>query len=396
LRQQSSRTGVWFIGARGSVATTAMTGIAVLAEGGPAAEAGRIGLVTASPRFAKVALPEFDELVAGGHDVAAVPLVKRAEALVEAGVLPYGILTDAVRHRLDQADGNVRPGLDPSSTEPGQVGVHRIARDLASFRAANDLDTVVVVNVSSTERPAAPHPAHDSLPDLMAALAADQIELPASTLYALAAFETGCAWVDFTPSTGADLPALRELARDRGVVHAGKDGKTGETLLKSALAPMFAGRNLRVLAWSGTNLLGGGDGGSLHEPERRQSKLDSKNVGLHAILGYEPAGPTHIDNVPAMGEWKTAWDHIEFSGFLGTRMRMQFTWQGCDSALAAPLVIDLVRLASAAQRAGRRGALGELGYFFKDPQPDQPGHTEHALDRQFDQLCAWAETLPEV
>jgi myo-inositol-1-phosphate synthase len=111
---------------------------------------------------------------------------------------------------------------------------------------------------------------------------------------------------------------------------------------------------------------------------------------MHAILGYEPAGPTHIDNVAAMGEWKTAWANREFSGFLGTRMRMQFTWQGCDSALAAPLMIDLARLTAAAQKAGLRGGLPQLAFFFKDPL----GTSEHPLDAQFRTLREWAASLP--
>jgi myo-inositol-1-phosphate synthase len=379
-------TGVWFIGARGSVATTTMVGIAALSDD----RSDRTGLVTALPIFDTVALPAFGELIAGGHELTSTPLVKRAEALVDAGVLPRDGLPAATVAWLELTERNLRPGIDPAAGEPPAVTVERLRRDLVEFRERNALDTVVVVNVASTEAAAPASPATASLTALRAALDANEEVLPPSSLYALAAFEAGCAWVDFTPSTGASLPALAELAETRGVVYAGKDGKTGETLLKSALAPMFASRNLHVLAWAGTNLLGGGDGGSLNEPARRHSKLVSKNVGMHAILGYQPAGPTHIDNVAAMGEWKTAWDNIEFSGFLGTRMRMQFTWQGCDSALAAPLVIDLTRLTAAAQKAGLRGGLPQLAFFFKDPL----GTGEHALDAQFRTLCEWAASLP--
>lgn len=205
-------------------------------------------------------------------------------------------------------------------------------------------------------------------------------------LGAHAAFESGCPFVDFTPSVATQLPALIQLAEERGLAYAGRDGKTGETPVKTALAPMFAYRNLRVRSWAGTNLLGGGDGASLAEPERAASKLSSKRQSLEAILGSDPAGPLHIDYVPDLGEWKTAWDHISFEGFLGTPMTLQFTWQGCDSTLAAPLVLDLVRLVAAAQQAGETGPLGALGFFFKDPV----GSGEHALERQFQALCDWA------
>jgi myo-inositol-1-phosphate synthase len=155
---------------------------------------------------------------------------------------------------------------------------------------------------------------------------------------------------------------------------------------------MFADRNLRVRSWYGANILGGGDGASLAEPERRNAKVASKGRALPAILGYQPEAPVRIDFVDDMGEWKTAWNHIMFEGFLGTRMRLQFTWEGCDSTLGAPLVLDLVRLVAAAGAAGFRGPQAPLAFFFKDPL----GTDEHALGHQFDLLCSWAASLPGV
>lgn len=172
--------------------------------------------------------------------------------------------------------------------------------------------------------------------------------------------------------------------------HVGR-GKTGETLVKAALAAMFADRALRVCSWSGTNLLGGGDGAALARPGSATSKLRSKALGLEAILGYPVEGLLHIDHVEDLEEWKTAWDHVTFEGFLGTRMSLQFTWQGCDPALAAPLVLDVARLAARAHATGHRGALDALAFFFKDPV----GTGEHRLDRQFARLCAWAARLEE-
>jgi myo-inositol-1-phosphate synthase len=196
--------------------------------------------------------------------------------------------------------------------------------------------------------------------------------------------------VDFTPSVGPRLPALDQAAVVAGVPYAGSDGKTGETMVRAALAPMFAARALRVRSWSGTNLLGGGDGATLADPDHAASKLRSKSDGLERILGAGVTQPLHIDYVPDMGGWKTAWDHIAFEGFLGVRMKMQFTWEGCDSALAAPLILDLVRLTAAAQRAGRSGALPELGFFFKAPLDDAPVD----LGSQYARLCEFASCLP--
>src|SRR5690606_8781583 len=144
--------------------------------------------------------------------------------------------------------------------------VRRVIADLDAFRERNDLEQVVVVNVSSTEPVPAPHPAHRDLTALTEALRTAEV-LPRSSLYAYAAFTAGCPYVDFTPSTGARLPALAQLATERNLPYAGNDGKTGETLLKSVLAPMFATRNLRVRSWSGLNLLGGGDGANLARPD---------------------------------------------------------------------------------------------------------------------------------
>jgi myo-inositol-1-phosphate synthase len=195
--------------------------------------------------------------------------------------------------------------------------------------------------------------------------------------------------VDFTPSTGARLPALAELARRAGVPYAGHDGKTGETLVKSVLAPMFAMRNLTVRTWSGLNLLGGGDGANLAEPAANAAKSASKQRVLGETLGYVPQGNTRIEYVDDIGDFKTAWDLVTFSGFLGTAMRMEFSWHGCDSALAAPLLLDLARLTAAAHRVGRTGPLTELAFFFKDPLGEVP----HALAEQWGTLCAFARGL---
>ena len=261
---------------------------------------------------------------------------------------------------------------------------------LAAFAERHRLDRVVVVNVASTEPAATPHPGHADVAALRLALDRPGTVLPPSSLYAYGAFHAGASFVDFTPSTGARLPALAQLAESAGLPYAGHDGKTGETLLKSVLAPMFAMRHLQVRSWSGTNLLGGGDGARLAEPEANAAKAASKQRVLRETLGYEPEGQTRIEYVPEIGDFKTAWDLVTFGGFLGTAMRLEFTWHGCDSALAAPLVLDLARLCAAAHAAGRRGPVESLGFFFKDPLGDGP----HALADQWRVLCEFVAGLP--
>ncbi|HEU5472436.1 MAG TPA: inositol-3-phosphate synthase [Actinophytocola sp.] len=381
----AGRTGVWLVGARGSLAVTAIAGAAAVRAG----LVEPIGLVGETPALAAAGLPPLSDLVFGGHDVADTPLTKRAERLVAAGVLPAA-LPAAVAADLAAAEAEIRPGAHRDDGHPQAGTVERLCADLVAFRTRNELDRVVVINVSSTEPVTAPRPEHADRAALDKGLLSTTDLLPASSLYAYAAFTAGCPFVDFTPSTGARLPALHALALRERLPYAGSDGKTGETLVKSALAPMFAARALRVLSWSGTNLLGGGDGATLADPRAAASKTAAKQRGLGEMLGYPVDGQTHIDYVADLGDWKTAWDHVTFAGFLGVRMSLQFTWQGCDSALAAPLVLDLARLTARAHRAGLVGPLGALAFFFKDPV----GSTEHRIASQYDQLCAWAAALP--
>lgn len=381
-------TGLWLIGARGSVAVTSTLGLLALRAG----LAPSTGSVTALPPFAPAGLPDWDELVVGGHDIASVPLMKKAQSLADSGVLP-ALLPGALDEEIETVEREIRPAPQGLTTQEEEA--EAIRTDLEDFARRHRLDRTVVVNVSSTEPILEPHPAHRSLDELRSALATTETVLPPSSLYAYAAFTAGCPYVDFTPSAGARLPALAELARERGLPYAGHDGKTGETLLKSVIAPMFAMRHLQVRSWSGVNLLGGGDGANLTDADANLAKTASKQRVLGEILGHDPQGDCRIDFVEDLGDFKTAWDLVTFVGFLGTRMRMEFTWHGCDSALAAPLVLDLARLTAAAHRAGVGGPLHELSFFFKDPldPPSSDKPAPHALAAQWDNLLAFAERL---
>ena len=375
------RTGIWLIGARGSVAVTAMVGATALR----ARLVQPTGCVTELPQLRSPALPGWGDLVFGGHDIVTTPVLKKADALAAAGVVP-GRLVAALADELTAIEAGLRP-LPAAGTQAGTA--ERIAADLREFRDRHALDEIVVINVSTTEPIVEAHPAHADLATLTEALRGADPVLPPSSLAAYAAFTAGCAFIDFTPSTGARLPALAELAERAGLPFAGNDGKTGETLVKSVLAPMFALRNLRVRSWSGINLLGGGDGANLADPAANAAKVASKQRVLGDALGYQPEGTSRIDYVADIGDFKTAWDLVTFEGFLGTGMRMEFTWHGCDSALAAPLVLDLARLTAAAHRAGRAGPLSELGFFFKDPLGVGPS----ALAEQWATLAAFTAEL---
>ncbi len=370
------RVGVWLFGARGSVATTTVAGAAAIAHGAPPA-----GVVTAGPAFSDAGLVPIESLVFGGHDVTDTPLVKQVERLGAGGVLPPG-LDGLIAAELAAAEGNLVV-LPAAATQAELIAL--MAADIQAFRERHSLSQVVAINVASTEPPY--EVLYDDVAGLRAALR-DGSPLPGSCVAALAAFEAGASFVDFTPSTSIRPQVIRDWAVERGLPFGGQDAKTGETLVKSVLAPMFTARALPVHAWSGTNLLGGGDGATLADPRAAESKNVSKERGLTDMLGPGVAGQVHIDYVDPLGDWKTAWDHILFSGFLGVRMTLQFTWQGCDSALAAPLVLDLARLSALALERGHVGAMPFLGFYFKDPIDS----TEHALTTQYDALVEWVQS----
>lgn len=377
-------TGIWLIGAHGSVAVTTIVGATALRAG----LIDPLGCVTELPELRSPCLPGLPDLVFGGHDITTTPLAKKVESLVSAGVLPAGI-TSAVSADLAAVQRDLRP-VPAAGCQ--RTMARLIATDIADFRQRHGLQRVVVVNVASTEPAAAPKACFATLTALEKAMEAPGQVLPSSALNAYAAFTAGCSFIDFTPSTGARLPALAQLAAEMAVPYAGHDGKTGETLVKSVLAPMFAMRHLKVRTWSGINLLGGGDGANLADPAANAAKAGSKQRVLAETLGYEPQGTSRIEFVDDIGDFKTAWDLITFTGFLGASMRMEFTWHGCDSALAAPLVLDLARLTAAAHANGRVGPLSELAFFFKDPL----GTVPHSLAEQWAILLRFVRELGDA
>jgi myo-inositol-1-phosphate synthase len=393
----SSRVGLWLVGAKGGVATTLLTGLAGLRSDAVPT----VGLVTARPPFDRLGLVEFSDIVVGGHDIRAGALAAEARRMwTESRAIPPELL-EAAAPLFAEVEPRLRPGTVVAAGDriagladlPGAAvvetprqSVNRLRRDIEAFAETERLRHVVVVNVASTEPPP-PRPIPRDFAEIDPLLDdAARCPLPASSLYFLAAVEAGASYVNFTASAGAAPEALQRLALDRGITHAGNDGKTGETLLKSVLAPMFAARNLEVMSWVGHNIFGNMDGRVLDDPRNKAAKVKSKDHQLAGILGYAPQTHVSIEYIESLGDWKTAWDHVHFRGFLGTPMTMQFTWQGCDSILAAPLVLDLFRLVERAHRAGDRGLLGWLACFFKSPL----GVADQDFLRQLAMLHAWA------
>jgi myo-inositol-1-phosphate synthase len=389
------RIGLWLIGAFGGVGTTAALGLAALRRG----LMDTTSLVTALPLFDGLDLDGPAEFVVGGHDIRRTSYRQSVSDFQKRANVFDRDLTDACLPDLDAWGQNVRPGtvLNTGPTiskladlpeahrfRDPRAAVEQIQNDLRQFRETQQLDQVVVINVASTEPPFPLKEVHQSLERLLKPQGCQHegAILPASSLYAWAAVDLGLPYVNFTPSLGASFPAIQELALQRGVPLAGQDGKTGETLLKTVLAPMFAQRNLHVLSWVGHNIFGNRDGIVLDDPANKASKIQTKDKVVSSVLGYKPQTLVSIEYIESLDDWKTAWDHIHFRGFLGVKMMMQFTWQGCDSILAAPLVLDLARLALLAQRRGEAGVLRHLACFFKSPM----GVEEHDFFKQFGML----------
>ncbi len=383
--EQGPRTGVWIIGARGAVATTTIVGARAAARGLFPLR----GVTTEGPRGEGLSLPAASALVFGGWEVRAGSLLDAAADLAESGRIFDGRLLDPLAVDLDEIDQDIvrggTRGVPPpcgAVEAPAEV-IEHLAADLRAFRRRHSLERVVVVNLATTEPVFTTPEDHLTLAALEERLTSrGAAAFRPSTLYAYAAMREGAAFINFAASPAALAPAIRELAEREGVPFAGTDGKTGETLVKSALASLFRERDLQVLAWHGENLLGNADGAALKEPEVKAAKVETKDGVVRGVLGYAPETSVDITYVPSLGDWKTAWDLIHFQGFLGTRMTMQFTWQGCDSILAAPLVIDLVRLADLALRRGESGPMTQAACFFKAPV----GTQEQDLGRQYAML----------
>jgi myo-inositol-1-phosphate synthase len=388
---EDRRTGVAVIGLGGAVATTAVSGIEQLKLGGVGPE----GL----PLARRADLIPYESLVFGGWDLNADDLAKAAHihrvlepAQIEAVAGPLEQLKPWAAV-ADPAYCRNATGANVVAARSLRERVALVRADLRRFREQQRLDTVVIVNLASTE----------AWPDLTSVVLADvdtfekglDLDDPVITpgmIYTYAAITEGCPFVNFTPSLGPDVPALLALAEREGVPVAGKDGKTGQTMVKTVLAPAFRSRALTVEGWYSTNILGNRDGKILDDPASLASKLDTKGSVLDSMLGYEvPDHLVRIDYYRPRGDAKEAWDNIDLVGFLGQRMQIKVNFLCRDSILAAPLVLELVRLMAEAQRRGEGGAQEQLGYFFKDPITRDGRMPEHSLHVQERALLDWLD-----
>ena len=278
----------------------------------------------------------------------------------------------------------------------------QLRQDIRDFKAKNKLDRVVVVWCASTEIYIKPGPPHATLAQFEKAMEANEETIAPSMLYAYAAIMEGVPFCNGAPNLSVDIPALVQLASDRGVAVSGKDFKTGQTWMKTVIAPGLKARMLGLAGWYSTNILGNRDGEVLDDPASFKTKEESKLSVLHTILQPEKypelyenfSHVVRINYYPPRGDNKEGWDNIDIFGWMGYPMQIKVNFLCRDSILAAPIVLDLALFSDLAQRAGMKGVQEWLSFYYKSPMPAQPSLSpEHDL---FIQQTKLKNTLREL
>jgi myo-inositol-1-phosphate synthase len=398
----------------GAVSTTFIAGVELARKGlappvGSLTQLGTIRLgrrtENRSPRIHEfVPLAKLEDLTFGAWDIFPDSCLESAR---HAGVLSSAQL-DLVRTEL----AAVTPW--PAAFDPAYVkrlnGPHvkhgatklalaeQIMADIEGFTARSGARRRVMVWCGSTESYLSPAPVHESLAAFEQGLRENDPAIAPSMLYAYAALQLGIPFANGAPNLTADIPALVHLAQARRVPICGKDFKTGQTLMKTILAPGLKARMLGLRGWFSTNILGNRDGEVLDEPSSFRTKEESKLSVLDVILRQDLHPELYRDHVhrvsihyyPPRGDDKEGWDNIDLFGWLGYPMQIKINFLCRDSILAAPLVLDLALFLDLAQRAGMHGVQEWLSFYFKSPQTAPGLYPEHDL---FIQLMKLKNTL---
>jgi myo-inositol-1-phosphate synthase len=386
------KLGIAIVGIGGAVGTTMVAGIELLKKGAVGYE----GLPLA--HISEAGLADYADIVFAGWDLFPDHLAKAAEH--------HDVLTYKQFIAIEEPLSSIKPWpavSDPEflakihGTNSIRSANHRetIAKLRTNLKDLNrSVDSIVVINLASTEKLAAEgNEAFNSLADFERALDENSRDVSPALLYAYAAIAEGVPYGNFTPSTAADIPALIEFAEDQNVPIAGKDGKTGQTFIKTVLAPALKARALRVDGWYSTNILGNRDGLALSDEDSLASKVKTKSSVLEDILGYEVED--HIVDIRyyrPRGDNKEAWDNIDISGFLGQPMQIKVNFLCKDSILAAPLAIEIARCLNLARQRGQAGIQQQLSVFFKLPM-SKDAKPEQAFHRQEAMLLEWLTSV---
>jgi myo-inositol-1-phosphate synthase len=407
------KLGVLLVGL-GAVSTTTIAGIMAIRKGisKPIGSLTQMGTVRLGKRTESrsPAIKEFlplaglDDLVFGGWDIFEDNCYEAART---AGVLEASLL-DQVKDELSAIkpwpavfDRQYVKRLDGPNVKKGKSKkdlAEQLVEDIRKFKAQHKLDRLVMVWCGSTEIYMTEAPCHQSVAAFEKGLEASDPAIPSSMIYAYAAIREGIPYANAAPNLSADIPALLELAQKSGSPLAGKDLKTGQTLIKTIIAPGLKARLLGVDGWYSTNILGNRDGEVLDDPESFKTKEESKKSVLDYIFqpNLYPDLYSHLHHVvrinyyPPRGDNKEGWDNIDLVGWLGYPMQLKINFLCRDSILAAPIVLDVALFLDLARRAGYSGIQEWLSFYFKSPMHAPSVYPEHDL---FIQLMKLKNTL---
>ncbi|HEX2452991.1 MAG TPA: inositol-3-phosphate synthase [Vicinamibacterales bacterium] len=413
IAEATGKLGVVLVG-MGAVSTTTIAGVLAVRRGlakpiGSLTQMGtvRLGKRTdaRSPAIKDfVPLATLDDIVFAGWDIFED---NAYEAAKTAGVLEPSLL-DQIRPELEAIrpwpavfDRRYVKRLDGPNVKRGankRELADQVRDDIRRFKETNTLDRVVMVWCGSTEIYLTETEAHASVAGFEKALEANDPAIPSSMVYAYAAIQEGIPYANAAPNLSADVPALLALATANGSPIAGKDLKTGQTLIKTIIAPGLKSRLLGVEGWYSTNILGNRDGEVLDDPESFKTKEESKKSVLDYILQptlypelYDKlCHVVRINYYPPRGDNKEGWDNIDLFGWLGYPMQLKINFLCRDSILAAPIVLDVALFLDLAKRAGMDGIQEWLSFYFKSPMHAAGLYPEHDL---FIQLMKLKNTL---
>ena len=395
VKPAEGKLGVLVVGL-GAVTTTFMTGV-LMARKGLAKPVGsmtqydkiRVGK-GADKKYLKyneiAPIADLNDIVFGAWDVYpenAYESAINAEVLKEKDINPVKDELEAIKPLKAAFDHNYAKRLDGDNIMVGKTRwemAEQLREDIRNFKKENGLDRVVVLWAASTEvYVPVDEQIHGTVEALEAAMKADDKEhIAPSMCYAYAALQEGAPFIMGAPNTTVDIPAMWELSEKTGMPIAGKDFKTGQTLVKSGFAPIIGTRCLGLSGWFSTNILGNRDGLVLDEPANFRTKEVSKLSTLESILVPEEQPDLYtnyyhkvrINYYPPRNDNKEGWDNIDIFGWMGYPMQIKINFLCRDSILAAPLCLDLVLLSDLAARAGRQGIQRFLSFFLKSPMHD--------------------------
>jgi len=407
------KLGVLLVGL-GAVSTTVIAGVHAVRKKlappvGSLTELGtvRLGRRTdaRSPRIREMfELPELDDIVFGGWDIFEADCYSAART---AGVLDESLL-EKVRPELEAVkpmravfDREYVRRLDGPNVKKGTSKkdlAEQVVSDIRAFKERHHCDRLVMVWCGSTEIYMKEAAVHASIQSLEKGLELSDYAIPPSMIYAYAAIKEGIPYANGAPNLSADVPALVQLSMETQTPIAGKDLKTGQTLMKTIIAPGLKARLIGVRGWYSTNILGNRDGEVLDDPESFKAKEESKKSVLDYI--FQPSlypglydDLTHVVRInyyPPRGDNKEGWDNIDIFGWLGYPMQLKINFLCRDSILAAPIVLDTALFLDLAKRAGMSGIQEWLSFYFKSPMHAPGLYPEHDV---FIQLMKLKNTL---